>query len=211
MTGFCKRGSSRQVAVMGDNSEKEADSIVNYHVGFSLVAGAIPIPLADIMAVTAIQLEMIRKIAKVYGVTYNNSYAKSLITSLTGRTLLSSITGKSVAGIGASLLKTLPGIGTAIGVSSQAIISGASTYAVGKVFIYHFSNNGTLSGINKESLRAKYDELYQEGKDYVSKVKADTNFDDPIAALEHFNELKQTGSISEEEYEKIKKELLKKI
>ncbi|MEM7183623.1 MAG: DUF697 domain-containing protein [Spirochaetota bacterium] len=200
MTAYSKGAKIREAIAMDRVAEK-ANEIINHHVGFSLIAGAIPVPIADIMAVSVIQVDMVQKIAQAYDITYNKSYVKSLITSLTGRTFLTSVAGKSfltslsarsLAGIGASLLKTIPGVGTMFGVGSQAIISGASTYAVGKLFAYHFANNGTISNFDKVSLQEKYNDFYTEGKDYVSKIKANTELDDPLAALEKFNEMKRS-------------------
>ena len=46
--------------------EKDIEKIITDHVGFSMIAGAIPIPVLDILAVSAIQLDMIRQLAKKY-------------------------------------------------------------------------------------------------------------------------------------------------
>ncbi|HQW70702.1 MAG TPA: DUF697 domain-containing protein, partial [Saprospiraceae bacterium] len=47
---------------------KQADAIIRNSVIFASGAGLIPIPIADFMAVTAVQLEMIRRLSKLYEV-----------------------------------------------------------------------------------------------------------------------------------------------
>ena len=44
--------------------DDKVQEIIQNHIVFSMIAGAIPLPLADIAAVTAIQLDMIKQIAK---------------------------------------------------------------------------------------------------------------------------------------------------
>ena len=95
-------------------SEK-IDDIVKSHVIFSMTAGAIPIPVADIAAVTAIQVDMIRQIAKEYNVPFDENIGKSIASSLAGA---------SLARIGASAVKSIPAVGTLLGVGTQVLLSG---------------------------------------------------------------------------------------
>ncbi|MEM9137012.1 MAG: DUF697 domain-containing protein, partial [Cyanobacteria bacterium P01_F01_bin.42] len=114
----------------------QADAVIRSHVLWAMGGGLIPIPLVDFAAVTAIQLEMLQQLAQIYGVDYSRSLGKAFVSALTGTT---------IARLGASLLKAIPGVGTVLGSASMALASGASTYAVGQVAISHFSNGGSLS------------------------------------------------------------------
>ena len=53
---------------MGDKTErtKHADTIIRNHIVWSMGAGMIPIPIADFFAVSAIQLDMVRQLCKLY-------------------------------------------------------------------------------------------------------------------------------------------------
>ena len=115
-------------------SRFEAEKIIRTHVLWAMGGGLIPIPLVDFAAVTAIQLEMLQQLAELYQVNYSKSNGKAFVSALTGTTL---------ASLGASMLKAIPGIGSLVGGASMSIMSGASTYAVGQVAINVFSGSGS--------------------------------------------------------------------
>jgi uncharacterized protein (DUF697 family) len=186
---------------MGSMDDKVKEIIRN-HVIFSMTAGAIPVPLADIAAVTAIQLDMIKQIAGKHKVNYDDNKGKSFATALTGATL---------ARLGASLVKSIPGIGTLLGIGTQVILSGASTYALGNLFDRHFTEGGTLLDFDTEKMKIKYNELVDKGKDFAKKIKKELKKEDTFKTLDKLKKLKESGSISEKEYEDTKKKLLKKV
>jgi uncharacterized protein (DUF697 family) len=182
--------------------EDKSRSIITNHVIFSMVAGAIPLPLADIAAVTAIQVDMIKQIAKIHSVDYDEHAGKSFASSLAGA---------SFARAGASIVKMIPGIGTMIGIGAQAVLSGASTYALGNIFERHFSLGGTLLNFDVEKVKSAYRALVEKGRDYAKKIKKELKKDDIFRTLEKLKELKDGGSITEQEYEAAKKKLLNKV
>ena len=53
---------------------KHADTIVRNHVIWSMGAGLIPVLIADIFAVSAIQLDMIRQLCKAYDKEFNECF-----------------------------------------------------------------------------------------------------------------------------------------
>ena len=67
-----------------EDLNERAESAVRNHVIWSMGAGFIPIPIADFVAVAAVQLDMIRTISNVYGVDFKETEGKALVTSLTG-------------------------------------------------------------------------------------------------------------------------------
>ena len=101
------------------SNRTEAEKIIRSHVLWAMGGGLIPIPLVDFAAVTAIQLEMLQQLARLYDVPY---------TQNTGKTFVSALTGTTVARLGASMLKAIPGIGSIVGGLSMSVASGASTY-----------------------------------------------------------------------------------
>jgi uncharacterized protein (DUF697 family) len=103
----------------------QAETIIRNRVIFAAGGGMIPIPLIDIAAVTMVQLDLLQQLCQLYGVNYSRASGRSLITALTSSVL---------ARLGASAVKAIPGIGSILGGVSNAILSGAATYAVGEVF-----------------------------------------------------------------------------
>lgn len=198
-----------------ESSDKtqRAEEIVKNHVIISMGAGLVPIPILDIAAVTAVQLDMVKSLAQLYGADYSGDFAKNLLTTLTGSTL---------ARIGASMIKAIPGIGTLLGGVSMSIMSGASTYAIGRVFIRHFSTGASLFDFDTEKGKAFYERYFEEGKDVAARWEKESKArqeaepaaraaDDPLKKLERLAELRDKGALSEEEFQLMKRKLLEEI
>lgn len=138
------------------NRELQSDNIIRNHVIWSMGAGFIPVLIADIFAVSALQLDMIRQICRVYDVDFQETQGKAVVTSLTSTTL---------ARLGAgSIVKLIPGIGSMLGGATVSAFAGASTYALGEVFKQHFESGGTILDFDPDRLRKYYKEKFEKGK-----------------------------------------------
>lgn len=188
-----------------------ANSIIKNHMVWSMGAGFIPVPIADFFAISAIQLDMIRQMCKLYDIDFKETEGKALITSLTGAGL---------ARIGAkSVIKFIPGIGSVLGGVTLAVFAGASTYALGEVFKKHFETGGTFLDFDPSRLKTYYDEKFEKGKQIAKKIKKQNanNADIVIEPqedksmldkLKDLAQLKKDGLLTEEEFEKLKKKLI---
>jgi uncharacterized protein (DUF697 family) len=177
--------------------DDNADRIIKEHVLWSIGAGLLPLPIVDIVAVTAVQLDMLKQLASLHSVHLTESEGKAWVSALVGNT---------AARIGAHALKLIPVIGTVVGGVSVSILSGASTYAVGKVAASHFARGGTLGNIDMAAARRAYDEELERGKvvaQDLSNQKKDT-----IDKLERLAKLREKGVLSEEEFQAQKKRVL---
>jgi len=145
---------------------KHADTVIRNHVIWSMGASFIvPIPIADIFAVSALQLDMIRQLCRVYDKDFSETQGKAIVTSLTSSTL---------ARAGArSLIKLIPGIGTVIGGITLSIFNGASTYAQGEVFKQHFESGGTILDFDTNRLKKVYKEQFEKGKKVAEELRKD--------------------------------------
>ena len=186
--------------------QTQGEKIVMDHVGFSMVAGAIPFPIVDIVAVTAIQVDMLKQLARTYGIDFNLERGKSLASSIMGATV-----GSLLGRAGASALKAVPGVGTILGIGSQVIFAGASTFALGKVFQSHFEENGTLLSIDLEEMKKQFESFFNKGKEIAKNLKGKQRKDEVLETIEKLKDLKDKGVITEKEFESTKKELLEKI
>jgi uncharacterized protein (DUF697 family) len=188
---------------MFENKKDKAQSIIRSHVLWAMGGGLIPIPLVDFAAVTAIQLEMLQQLANLYGVDYSYNNGKAFVSALTGTT---------VARLGASLLKAIPGFGTFLGGASMSLTSGASTYAVGQVALEHFVNSGNLSNFVEDQLKKVYEDAFQRGKSYVSDLEDNQQqAADVYQALEKLGKLREQGVLTEEEFLAKKQQLLTRL
>ena len=152
-----------------------ADTIIRNHVIWSMGAGMIPILIADIFAVSALQLDMIRQMCRVYDVDFQETQGKAVVTSLTSSAL-------ARAGAG-SVIKLIPGIGSFLGGATVSAFAGASTYALGEVFKKHFASGGTILDFNPDRLRKYYKEKFEKGK----KVSKTWNKESKKGEDSHFN------------------------
>jgi uncharacterized protein (DUF697 family) len=182
---------------------QRADKIINTHVLWGMGAGLMPIPLFDIAAVTAVQIDLLKQLADNYEADFSNEMGKTFVTALTGGTF---------ARIGASLLKTVPGIGTLIGGVSMSVMSGASTFAVGQVAKRHFETDGNIVNVDLDFARNAYDDAFEKGKQIVSDLKGhEAESKDIYKSLERLGELRDKGVITDEEFETKKQELLERL
>ena len=205
----------------------EADSIIRNHVILSMGAGFIPLLLADILAVGALQLDMIRQLCRVYNVDFKETQGKAIISALTSSTL---------ARAGArSFIKLIPGLGTVLGGATVSVFAGASTYAVGEVFKKHFASGGTILDFDTDRLKKMYQEKFEKGKEMASDLTKkeeeiketvfnvkETPTPTPSATttsapapkkgfveqLEGLAALKEKGVLNEEEFDIMKKKLI---
>jgi uncharacterized protein (DUF697 family) len=142
-----------------DNALDVAQDLVKKSMYASMAAGLVPVPIFDFLAVSAIQLEMLRRLSHVYGVPFMEGKGKNALAALIGGSFPS-----SVAPVFVSLFKMIPVVGSTIGAVCLPLISGASTYAVGKVFVQHFESGGTFLTFDPERVRGYYAEQFKEGK-----------------------------------------------
>ncbi len=183
--------------------KEKCNKIIKNHVLWSFGAGLMPLPLFDIAAVTAIQLDMLKQLSDLYEINYSKSSGKAFVTALTGSTF---------ARIGSSLVKSIPGIGTVIGGISMSALSGASTYAIGQVAINHFEAKGNFLNIDFDWAKGIYKEKFEQGKQYVSDLEDEQkDSKDVFEALEKLGNLKEKGVITEEDFEVQKQKLLNRL
>jgi len=152
---------------MSSNTEraKHADTIIRNHVIWSMGAGLIPVLIADIFAVSALQLDMIRQLSRTYDVNFSETQGKAIVTSLTSSTLARVSAG--------SLVKLIPGVGSIIGGATVSVFAGASTYALGQVFKRHFESGGTILDFDPARLKKMYKEQFEKGKKVAEQLKKD--------------------------------------
>ncbi len=158
--------SSEEVSEDVSVSTEEIDRTIRNHVYSSMALGLAPIPLLDLVGLSVIQLDLVRKIAKKYNVPFKENAAKTCITALVGGVL-----PVGLAPVAASIIKCVPIVGTLTGAVSMSLLGGASTYAVGRVFVKHFESGGTLLDVDTEKVQEGFKEQYEKGKEYVAGLK----------------------------------------
>jgi len=145
---------------MSKNSETQA--IIENSVLWSMGAAVIPVPIGDFIAVTAVQLDMLKRLSKAMGKDYQEISARSFILALN-----SGVSAK----IGASLIKSIPGVGSFIGAVSLPVMSAASTYSLGNLFVSLVGQYGSIEDIDMTNAKEQFNEFYEKGKQKVEEWK----------------------------------------
>jgi len=145
---------------------EENNKIVKKYTWYSIGAGIIPVPFVDLAALSGVQLKMLWDLSAQYNIEFSQNKAQNIISTLAG-TLAASATSTVVG----SVIKFVPVIGTILGTISMPAFSGASTYALGKVFIQHFESGGTLLTFDPTKVREYYKEMFAKGQEIYEESK----------------------------------------
>jgi uncharacterized protein (DUF697 family) len=129
------------------NRLTDASKIVRKNALYAGSMGLIPIPLADMAAIAAMQVMMMKELCELYGLEFKTERAKAILTSLVGGVTA----GTLATGLPGSLIKSIPGIGSIIGFLSMPAFAAAVTYGIGNALIPHFELGGTLNTLDPAS------------------------------------------------------------
>jgi uncharacterized protein (DUF697 family) len=151
-----------------EGREKRLEKLAQNHILASMGVGLIPVPCADLVALMGIQLDLIRKMAAEYGIPFRQDVGKSIIASLMGGFL-----PVTLGFAAASMIKFIPLIGQTTGAVVMPVMSGASTYAIYKVFMQHFESGGTFLDLDPSKVKAYFSEQFAKGKKVVMNLKTE--------------------------------------
>ncbi|WP_088242048.1 GTPase family protein [Calothrix rhizosoleniae] len=133
----------------------------HYMLAFSIMAAAlaaVPLPLATMPVLTALQLSMVGLLGKLYGQTMTPSQAGGLVSAIAG--------GFIAKAVGRELIKFIPGLGSVIAASWAA----AYTWALGEGACVYF---GDLMGGKKpdpKKIQSVMQDAFQEAKERFKEI-----------------------------------------
>jgi uncharacterized protein (DUF697 family) len=140
-----------------------ARAIVRPNVMWAMGAGVVPLPVVDVLAISAVQLKMLKELGDHYGVAFREHRVKSIVGSLIG--------GLGSYGLGTlavmSLMKIVPFAGQALGSVAVPIAGGALTHALGTVFVQHFESGGTFLDFDPVAMREHFRREFEAAKEKV--------------------------------------------
>jgi uncharacterized protein (DUF697 family) len=147
LKGVFRRGDADAAPVVPVSPRAAAaGKIISNSCKWAAASAAIPLPVVDLAGLAAVQTQMISKIAGLYGETLGREAASTLIAVLLGISLPGAGAGALVS-MGA---KWVPGVGTLVGAVGLAGLGAAATAAIGRVFVSHFENGGTVSSLTTD-------------------------------------------------------------
>ena len=151
-------------------TQSAAEAVVNKYLPWSMGVGFVPSPILIVAGVTGIQLKMLSEIAKVYGVPFAENRAKSIVVSLLG-----ALAPGALGGVVGGLVASIPFIGAWLLPATRPLLAGASTYAVGKIFVQHFESGGNFLTFDSVQAKKLFAERFEEGKAQAGKVASSLN------------------------------------
>ena len=131
-----------------EDREQTASKLVDRFAIWSGVAGLVPLPVIDVLAVGGLQVQMLRRLSQIYNVDFSENRGKALIAAVAGCMI------PATSGMGAaSALKAVPVVNILAAGFVMPVLSAGATFAIGKAFIQHFESGGTLLDFNPPDYR----------------------------------------------------------
>jgi uncharacterized protein (DUF697 family) len=144
-----------------EEKKKQAHIALGVATAFAAAIGASPIPFSDALLLIPVQTGMIIKILSIYGIKISDSS----ILSLLGTTAISAM-GKSIAG---TLLKFIPGVGSIVGGTINALVASTITGAIGKALI-EICHKQCMDMLNGKDILFNIEEIITS-LSFLSRVK----------------------------------------
>jgi uncharacterized protein (DUF697 family) len=116
-----------------------AVAIVERYANYSAIGGAIPVPLANAAAITALLVRMVKSLSDLYGVPFERNRTRSVIIGLMGGALPTGFATIATS----TIALFVPGVNV-LGLAVSSVTSGAYARSIGQLFIEHFENGAAL-------------------------------------------------------------------
>lgn len=178
----------------------KADQIIQNYVVASGAAGFfIPIAGADMLAIGSIQMKMLKDLCDLFDEPFENMRSQAFMCT---------ISGAVTARLGATIIKAIPGVGTALGGISMAMTGGASTYALGQTFVRYLDDYELLNNMDD----GKVMPLFNYFKKYFFTIfKRVSKAEYVVDMLIDLVDLKEKKLIGDEGFKEQKTKLFKGI
>jgi len=149
------QGVSESLPVVANPAAREAEkrTLISRHAALAAGATLVPLPLVDSVSVTAVQLEMIRGLARLYGRTGHERELPAVLGSLAGGAMSYFIgrSGPALAFKHAAL--AIPVVGPLVRFGTGPALLAGYTWVLGEAFARHFAAGGTVADFSPERFR----------------------------------------------------------
>jgi len=135
------------------NLKAKTDQLIRHHILGTMGAGLVPFFGLDLIAISTIQFNMLRELSELYEQPFDKVGAEALLCSV-GST--------ATARVGASTLKFIPIVGTAIGGVSMSMMSGASTYALARMYVNYLEDETLVGDIDGDEASSLFKHFHEQ-------------------------------------------------
>ena len=147
-----------------DSKIIQGNNIIMRYTRTAILPNFIPVPFIDIPINSTIHIVMLRDIASLFNKTFSTQQVKIITTSI----INTMGTHFIISGTVNHILKYIPLVGGVASVFAAPSISVGSTYAIGKVFLMHFSEGGSIINFDIKDFDDYFLEMFKEGKTLFS-------------------------------------------
>lgn len=132
-------------------------SLINRHALLAAGTGLIPFVGADIVALTAIELQLISRLCDLFQIKFTRQTGLNIIVSLLAGTVPVALLTMT-----ASFVKAVPVLGHFAGSTAMALNGAAVVYALGRVMLAHFESGGDLLNFDSKKARIYFRQQMDE-------------------------------------------------
>jgi uncharacterized protein (DUF697 family) len=139
---------------------RAAHRLLAHYRRWTIAMASAPLPLMDAALVSGVQIRMLSRLAKLYGVPFERVRVAGLLSALFGGWTPYTIT----TGFAGAAARLAPGLGTLIGIATSIGTSVLATETIGKMFIQHFEEGGTFLDFEPKKYRERLQKAKSERK-----------------------------------------------
>lgn len=137
-----------------------AEQTVHHWCQWATVAGFVPVPVVDVLTISAAQAKMVHSLCKIYEKQFEREALSSIISGLLG----GSLTGLLSASLAFTMVRNIPLIGSTLSSLTQPAVAYGATYALGAVFIQHFEKGLKMSELSVKEVEQFFIDKFKQGK-----------------------------------------------
>ncbi len=133
---------------------QRARGIVREYTAMSAAASFTPIPIADSMAVTGVQLKMLADLSRHYNVPFAQNIAQAMLLATAGGVFNFLLSANPITGALRNFVNTaLPLIALPLRLFTGPALVAGYTYILGNAFIRHYEQGGDYHNFNWTDFR----------------------------------------------------------
>jgi uncharacterized protein (DUF697 family) len=150
-----------------EDRRQPAMTVVHKYCALSAGAALIPVAGVDSAVLAGLHVGVVKEVCDVYDVEFSQETAEKIVLVISGLAVPSWIS--SIATRRALLLVAPPArlIGM-LGMSAMAVIV---TYTIGRLFIQHFEQGGSLVDFDLKHLRHHVSDYVESGKQIIGRAE----------------------------------------
>jgi len=144
-----------------------ADRTVHHWCQWATVAGFVPVPVVDVLSVSAAQAKMVYSLCQIYDKRFEREALSSIISGLVGGSLTSLVS----ASLAYTLVKNIPLVGSTLSTLTLPAVAFGATHALGAVMIQHFESDREMTELSVKEVEQYFLDQFKKGKAIFSKKK----------------------------------------